>query len=262
MTTPNVLVVIDPQNDFVSGSLAVPNAAAIFPAINRIAPLFPRINITLDAHGPNHCSFVENGGTWPTHCVRRTEGANVTPLLNPGPNPNLGRIFLTRKGFEDTQEAYSGFSGTSLAKALHDIGVQRIFIAGLATDFCVRDTALDARKNGFAVVVLTDCIAAVDPGTGAAALAEMEAAGCELRTSDDVATMLAEPLRYYITIVRTVTEVVEYPVYAANAKVAIAKAKLNVWNYAADRIDTATWHPLSSSETATFDATPAPSARK
>ena len=273
MTVPNALIIVDPQNDFVTGSLAVPNAASIFPNINVIAPLFQTVAITVDNHPADHASFIANGGTWPPHCIAGTRGAYVTTRLEAR---SVKRTFF-RKGRDAATEAYSGFDGKTtcdecdaekpLADWLHSVDAKRVFIVGLATDYCVKATALDAIKYGFEVVVLTDCIAAVSPGTGMAALDEMARAGCLLRTSADVELELAdeEPAaqtRYFVTLARTVTELVEVPILAESAEEAIVKAKTRVWNYATNRIDVAKWHPISSSEDCTIDATPAPSARK
>lgn len=180
----DALVVVDPQNDFCpGGALAVSGGDRIFGPINRVMPLFPIVFATQDWHPANHRSFREQGGPWPVHCVQGTRGADFHPLLDRQPLQ-----FVVKKGTTPEDEGYSAFAGTGLAERLRRLGVRRLFVTGLATDYCVRATALDARKEGFEVVLLADCVAAVNatPGDEERAIEEMRAAGVQVATSDEV----------------------------------------------------------------------------
>ena len=177
-------MVVDPQIDFCpGGALAVPNGDRIFPAVNRVAAHFPVVVASRDWHPPNHVSFQSRGGIWPVHCQASTPGAEFHPTFD---TSAVQQVFS--KGTDPDREAYSAFDGTGLADWLHAHDVDRIFIAGLATDYCVRASVLDAREAGFQVVVLEDAIGAVDvqPGDGERALAEMRQAGAEITTSDSL----------------------------------------------------------------------------
>jgi nicotinamidase/pyrazinamidase len=175
----DALIVVDVQNDFLpGGALAVPAGDAIIPVVNRYLEAFALrgcpIFLTGDAHPANHCSFATHGGPWPAHCVAGTPGAGFPAMLLRPP----GAVVID-KGTESDREAYSGFQGTDLHARLQRLGVRRVFVAGLATDYCVRATARDALEHGFEVVLLVDAIAAVDakPKDGAAAVADMLRAG-------------------------------------------------------------------------------------
>jgi nicotinamidase/pyrazinamidase len=178
----DALIVVDVQNDFCpGGALAVPEGDTVVPVINNLMPRFDHVLATQDFHPPGHSSFVEQGGPWPVHCVQGTNGAALHPDLNEG---SLDEI--VQKGTDPATDGYSGFAGTDLAQRLRDRGIRRVFVTGLATDYCVRATAVEAIEQGFDVVVLTDAIRAVDvdAGDGERALAEMEQAGANLLTSD------------------------------------------------------------------------------
>jgi nicotinamidase/pyrazinamidase len=174
----DALVVVDMQNDFVSGSLAVHGAGAIVPTLNRYIAAFVRQSLpvfaTRDWHPPDHCSFRERGGTWPTHCVAGTEGAQFVPGL-----ALPADAIVVSKATAVDREAYSTFSGTDLDRQLRARGIGRIFIGGLATDYCVVETVRDARQLGYAVCVLGDATRAVNlhPGDGAKATDAMRRAG-------------------------------------------------------------------------------------
>ena len=174
----DALLVVDMQNDFVSGSLAVPGAGAIVPTLNRYIAAFVRQSLpvfaTRDWHPPDHCSFRERGGTWPTHCVAGTEGAQFVPGL-----ALPADAIVVSKATAVDREAYSTFSGTDLDRQLRARGIGRIFIGGLATDYCVVETVRDARQLGYAVCVLGDATRAVNlhPGDGAKAADAMRRAG-------------------------------------------------------------------------------------
>ena len=177
----DALVVVDPQNDFLpGGSLAVPDGNRIFEPINRLMPLFPSVFASRDWHPRDHSYFAAEGGPWPYHCIAGTPGAEFSPNLHAGEIDEI-----VNKGTDPATDGYSAFAGTALAERLRARGVRRVFIAGLATDYCVKNTALDARDAGFDVVVVTDAIAAIDvePGDGERALDAMRARGAEFADS-------------------------------------------------------------------------------
>jgi nicotinamidase/pyrazinamidase len=151
----DALIVVDIQCDFCpGGALAVPDGDAVVPAINRLLALTDWLAIaTRDWHPGDHCSFVTQGGIWPVHCVAETPGAAFHPALETARIQAVVSKATTREA-----EAYSGFQGTDLAAQLDARAVRRLFIVGLATDYCVKATALDARRAGFAVVVLEDAM--------------------------------------------------------------------------------------------------------
>jgi len=176
--TGDVLVVVDVQNDFVSGSLAVPGAREVIAPVNRYLGLFHHRNLcivaTRDWHPPNHKSFQEQGGPWPAHCVAKSEGAAFAKgLVVPE------GVWLVSKATAPEREAYSAFEGTDLEPRLKRLGAKRLFVGGLATDYCVLRTVLDALARGFEVYVLADAIRAVDvnPGDGNEAEAAMQRDG-------------------------------------------------------------------------------------
>ncbi|MCL5258626.1 MAG: nicotinamidase [Vulcanimicrobiaceae bacterium] len=180
----DALVVVDPQNDFLpGGALPVGEGERIFEPVGRVMPLFAHVFATRDWHPPHHSSFQAQGGPWPEHCVAGSHGAAFSPLL---PLDRIGEI--VDKGTDPATDGYSGFAGTDLAARLRARGVDRVFICGLATDYCVKETAIAAAGHGFATVVLTDAIAAVNaqPGDEAAALQAMETAGARFATSADL----------------------------------------------------------------------------
>ena len=188
----SALIVVDVQNDFADpdGSLSVPAAAAVVAAVNReIGAALDRgatIIATQDWHPDVTPHFAKDGGPWPVHCVGGTWGAELDPSLDfPESAPRV------RKG-ANGEDGYSGFtmrdpvtgttSPTELEQLLRSAGVDAVAVVGLATDYCIKATALDAVRFGFRTTVLTDAIAAVDlePGDGERALEELVAAGVEL----------------------------------------------------------------------------------
>jgi len=183
----DALVVVDLQNDFVTGTLAVPGGPAIVPQLNRAVDAFVHERLpvvaTRDWHPADHCSFRDRGGPWPPHCVAETEGAAYAPGLRLPPD-----TIHVRKGTTRDADAYSGFEGTPLASDLRRRAVTRLFVAGLATDYCVLNTVRDAAGLGFDVVVLSDAIRAVNlrPEDGPQAEASMRAAGARFATVADV----------------------------------------------------------------------------
>lgn len=184
----DALIVVDVQNDFCpGGALAVGNGDLVVPIINLLSPMFAHRVFTRDWHPENHCSFSESprfvDGSWPVHCLANTPGADFHPDLDVPPD-----AVIVSKGTEPDFEAYSGFQGTDLADLLRQNDVVRLFVCGLATDYCVKHTALDGLRQGFEVVVMTDACRAVDvpPGTGDSAVREMEAAGAKLSQSAEI----------------------------------------------------------------------------
>jgi nicotinamidase/pyrazinamidase len=178
------LLIIDPQVDFCpGGALPVPGGDQIFAAVNRAATQAPRVIVSRDWHPADHCSFEDEGGPWPPHCRQGTEGAAFHPALD---QSRIEKVFS--KGTDPKHEAYSAFDDTGLNGWLREKGVKRLFVAGLATDYCVRATVLDALGDGFQVVVLEDGVGAVNvqPGDGDRALVEMSDRGAQLARSHDV----------------------------------------------------------------------------
>lgn len=192
----DILVIVDVQNDFLpGGALAVPSGDEVIPVINRLSRLFPHAILTQDWHPADHLSFASShegkkpfdtvempyGGQvlWPDHCVQGTEGARLHEKLD------VTRAeLIIRKGFHREIDSYSAFfendhkTPTGLAGYLRERRLDRLFIAGLATDFCVKYTALDARRLGFEVYVMEDACRGIDmKGSVAKAWKEMEDAG-------------------------------------------------------------------------------------
>ena len=187
------LIVVDVQLDFCpGGALAVRSGDRVVPRLNKIIGVFEGSGLpvffTRDWHPPDHVSFRSQGGPWPPHCVQGSHGAEFHPGLR---FPRDAKVIS--KGDMSSKEAYSGFQGTDLRAQLKKLGVDELLIGGLATDYCVKETTLDALRAGLSVEVLRDCVRPVDvrPGDGAKALAEMQKAGARLTTSSKAANRLA-----------------------------------------------------------------------
>ena len=172
------LVVVDFQNDFASpdGALSVSGGDAIAGRINELMRSgdYDLVVATRDWHPPDHGSFTEQGGIWPVHCVQDTEGAQLHPDLDAA-----AVDVIVDKGQDRDTEGYSGFDGTALGELLRERGIDQVTVVGLATDYCVKQTALEALREGFAVTVDTSAVRGVDvePGDSDRALAELRAAG-------------------------------------------------------------------------------------
>jgi nicotinamidase/pyrazinamidase len=172
------LVVVDYQNDFASpgGALSVSGGDAIAGRINELMRSgdYELVVATRDWHPPDHGSFTDQGGLWPVHCVQDTDGAQLHPDLDAGAVDEI-----VDKGQERSTEGYSGFDGTRLAELLRERDIDQVTVVGLATDYCVKQTALEALQEGFAVTVDTTAVRGVDvePGDSERALAELRAAG-------------------------------------------------------------------------------------
>ncbi|HTP23345.1 MAG TPA: nicotinamidase [Solirubrobacteraceae bacterium] len=172
------LIVVDVQNDFCpGGALAVPDGDAVVEAVNRMAADAPFVVATRDWHPADHGSFAAQGGPWPVHCVQDTPGAALHSGID------LSQIdVVVDKGEASDREGYSGFEGTDLERLLRERGVDAVDVAGLALDYCVKATALDARAAGFGVTVHRGATRAVEvtPGDGERAVSELRAAGVEV----------------------------------------------------------------------------------
>lgn len=184
----DALIVVDMQKDFLpGGSLPVPDGDSVIPALNEYCRLFADRGLpvfaTRDWHPPDHCSFESQGGPWPPHCIAGSEGAEFSPDLKL-PTETVVISTATRQD----REAYSGFEGTDLAQRCREGGVKRLFIGGLATDYCVLNTVLDALDEEFKVCLLTDAIRAinVEPGDGERAVTDMEKRGARPVTLDQI----------------------------------------------------------------------------
>ena len=184
------LVIVDVQNDFCpGGSLAVADGDKVVAVLNRHIEKFDRAGLpifaTRDWHPARTKHFNTDGGPWPPHCVQGTEGGKFHPALA---LPNSAVV--VSKGMNFEADSYSGFeatdaAGTGLAERLRGLGVERIFVGGLATDYCVKFTVLDGLKEGFKVTLLEDAIRGVNlrPGDSAQAIEEMVRAGADRSTA-------------------------------------------------------------------------------
>src|SRR6266536_1340126 len=205
LTNRDLLLVVDVQNDFLpDGALAVPDGDAVVPVVNGLARRFAHVALTQDWHVAGHLSFASSHPgrapfetidlpygpqlLWPDHCVQGTSGAELSPALAI-PQAEL----IVRKGYRREIDSYSAFreadhrTHTGLAGYLRERGFKRVFMAGLATDFCVAYSAMDARELGFEVVVIEDACRAIDTaGSLAAAWTRMNAAGVVRLSSDRI----------------------------------------------------------------------------
>ena len=172
------LIVVDVQNDFCpGGALAVPNGDEVIEPLNWLMRQHDLVIATRDWHPGNHSSFAEQGGPWPPHCVQDSSGAQLHADLD---TSNIDAV--VDKGQSVGDEGYSGFDGTELERMLRERGVERVHIGGLALDYCVKATALDALRLGFPVTVHLAATrpVEVEEGDGERAVAELRAAGAEI----------------------------------------------------------------------------------
>ena len=188
ITARDALIIVDVQKDFCSdGALAVPDGQKVVPVINRIQDLFATVIFSRDWHPPSHVSFAQNpefkDGSWPRHCVAGSAGAAFHPQLNV---PLYAKVIdkATRKD----REAYSAFDVGNFAEDLRAQQIERLFIAGLATNYCVKFTVLDGLKAGFRMVVIADACRGIDVPAGAVqkALGEMADAGALIVNSNQL----------------------------------------------------------------------------
>lgn len=175
----DALILVDVQLDFLpGGSLAVPRGDEVVPALNRYIAVFRGLTFpivaTRDWHPPDHCSFRAQGGPWPPHCVAGSAGAHFATLLD-----LPCEAHIVSKATSRDRDAYSGFEGTGLDDWLRRAGASRVFVGGLATDYCVLNTVRDALRFGYATFLLLDAVRAVDvaAGDGARAIDEMRRLG-------------------------------------------------------------------------------------
>lgn len=183
----SALILVDIQNDFCpNGALAVTEGDLIVPIVNRLISRFPLVISTQDWHPANHISFKAQGGPWPPHCVQGTTGAELHPDLE---TDTIALYF--RKASSPDKDDYSEFAGKdeqgrSLDEVLKGYGVKKIYVVGLATDYCVLETVLDGLKYGYEVYAVTDAMRAVNvnPDDGEKALYKMVSSGAHLVTSE------------------------------------------------------------------------------
>lgn len=203
----SALILVDIQNDFLpGGALPVPNGDQVIPIANLLAPRFGLVVATQDWHPPSHVSFAVNHPgrkpgdviyidglkqvLWPVHCVQNTPGAQFPPPLD---TSRIARVFRS-KGADPGVDSYSGFfdnarkHATGLEAFLRKAGVESVYLLGLATDYCVQATALDARSLGFHTLVVEDGCRAVDlkPGDGRRAIERMLSAGVRVVRSNEI----------------------------------------------------------------------------
>ena len=179
--TKQALIVVDVQNDFCpGGTLAIPHGDEVVAPLNRLIDEFLErgdpVYKSRDWHSPSTKHFTAYGGTWPVHCVQNTEGAKFHPALHDDP-----RIQVISKGLGNT-DGYSAFDETDLGSRLKQAGVEEVVVGGLATDYCVKHTVLEALKQGYKVRAVEDAMRPVElrPGDGERAIEEMRAAGAEI----------------------------------------------------------------------------------
>lgn len=182
----DAMLVIDVQNDFLpGGSLAVPHGEEVIPVLNRYLYKFEGMHLPVfasrDWHPDKHCSFREQGGPWPPHCVANTQGAEFAMSLQ----LPLGTTYISKATTAEA-DAYSAFEGTDLDRQLRELGIKRLFAGGLATDYCVLNTVRDALRLGYRVYVLDDAIRPVEvnKGDGEKARQEMRRYGAQLISSE------------------------------------------------------------------------------
>jgi nicotinamidase/pyrazinamidase len=193
MTEKVALLVVDLQNDFCSGgALPVPNGEQVIEPVNRATARFAALGLPVlasrDWHPPQARHFRQYGGLWPIHCVQGSDGAAFHPGLR---LPSGTPVFS--KGINPELDGYSAFEGVTgdgrpLESVLAELGIEHLYLAGLATDYCILTTALEAVRHGLVVTVLTDAVAGVDlvPGDSARAMQEMASAGVRLSVVDSL----------------------------------------------------------------------------
>lgn len=179
----SALIVVDVQRDFCEGgALAAADTLSLLQPLQQTIEAARRANAvivyTKDWHPLDHSSFDSTGGPWPVHCVADTPGAELMPPLHAEANE-----IVTHKGMEVRGAGYSGFELTALEHRLRKLQVERVAVSGIATEYCVRATALDALHHGFQVTVLTDLIRAVQPAESPKILEGLKSAGAKTATA-------------------------------------------------------------------------------
>ena len=185
----DALMIVDVQNDFLAGgSLAVTEGNAVIPVLNRYIARFQVLQLpifaTRDWHPPDHCSFQTQGGPWPPHCIAGSPGAAFPSGLELPADVNI----ISKATARET-DAYSGFTGTRLNECLQSLHICQIFIGGLATEYCVRNTVNDALRLGYTTFVLEDAIQAINqkPEDSQRALEDMIHRGAKLVQYEELA---------------------------------------------------------------------------
>lgn len=173
------LLIVDVQRDFCEGgSLAAHDTLSLLEPLNTFIgnarQCVELVVFTQDWHPTDHTSFRKKGKGWPIHCIAASRGAELMPPLKATPND-----LVIRKGTSPNEEGYSAFESTQLSQQLHMLRIESVGICGIATDYCVRATALDAQKAGFDVTVLTDLVRAVDSNASSTVLLELTNAGID-----------------------------------------------------------------------------------
>jgi len=193
------LIVVDVQNDFCTGSLAVPKAVEIVPIINTVRHLFDVVVFTKDWHPPNHCSFKENEAItpapppelWPAHCVQETSGAELHPHLSVEKED-----IIVQKGYHCDTESYSGFwdckgRKTNMEMELEKAGVSEVFVCGLATDYCVAHTTADAVKAGYKTYLLLDASRGVSSKNSEKQCDRLRSLGVTILSTDELRKLVS-----------------------------------------------------------------------
>ncbi len=173
----DALLLVDVQNDFLpGGSLPVPDGDKTVPVLNRYVAFFHAHDLpifaTRDWHPQNHCTFLERGGPWPSHCIAETQGSAFPNSLELPSD-----VHVISKATSSEKDAYSGFDGTQLHALLQSFGSHRLFVGGLATEYCVLNTVKDALRYGYSTFVLQDAVRAISVSDGLKAFEEMERLG-------------------------------------------------------------------------------------
>ncbi len=186
VTRTDALIVVDVQNDFLlGGTLAVPDADLVIRPINSLLMIFDHLVFSRDWHPDDHCSFDFNpqykDGSWPCHCIQNSPGAEFPHALRVPVD-----AIIVNKATSPDKDAYSAFDGTGLAETLRNRGITRVFVAGLALDYCVKATCLDAVREGFTVVLVEDATLPVQPDQEDAVLDELRAAGVTMVRSGTI----------------------------------------------------------------------------
>lgn len=188
LTPADALIIVDLQNDFLpGGALGVPRGDEVVAPIQQLIDLYQSHGLPIyasrDWHPVGHCSFTQQGGPWPVHCIAGSRGAAFTAAI-----PLEQCATVISKATTVEQDAYSAFNGTGLGEQMRARGIERVAVCGLATDYCVLNTARDALAQGFAALLVLDAIRAVDvqPGDGARAIVAMLAAGAQPVRVDQV----------------------------------------------------------------------------
>ena len=182
----DVLLIVDVQHDFLpGGALAVPNGDEVVPVLAQLARYAEQNGVPIvasrDWHPENHCSFTAQGGPWPPHCIADSEGASLDEDLQLPAD-----VHIVDKATRPDADAYSAFEETGLDTWLRRRDVKRVVIGGLATEYCVLNTARDARTHGFDVTLLTDAIRAIDSSGGERAIDELRDLGADISESSAV----------------------------------------------------------------------------